>query len=363
MTAGLWLAQRGSACLHCERVLAAILSSQLRAGPQGEQVVSRAWAARRYQTMSGGGLTSSSAVKNRLGKTCCQSMFAANLLPGPQKSPKEAGAFDGCLPDLLPSLLPAWPGAASSHASPAPSVCSACSEAGLASCPLPVAAARGDSGREEQADKSLSHLASGQGGSGTPAAPSPLGAVGTAPSAGTPPHALASSLSLTCQSSCLSPVENRQTPKVKGTGEVGCAGLRLQCSQREQTSQPTERGGAMGEATLPSGATMLQSRACVRVMAGLGTGRWLALDIRLYRDNTERGFTCSKWFSFSFQGLRSGGEVGLLGYSVCACVRVCVRACVCACAFPFTGTRSPRLAGEAGKGEAAGATKCSGSRG
>lgn len=85
----------------------------------------------------------------------------------------------------------------------------------------------------------------------------------------------------------------------------------------------------MGEAALPSGATMLQSRACVRVMAGLGTGRWLALDIRLYRDNTERGFTCSKWFSFSFQGLRSGGEVGLLGYSVCACVRVCVRACVC----------------------------------
>lgn len=44
----------------------------------------------------------------------------------------------------------------------------------------------------------------------------------------------------------------------------------------------------MGEAMLPSGATMLRSRACVHVMVGLGTGRWLALDIRLYRDNTER---------------------------------------------------------------------------
>ena len=88
----------------------------------------------------------------------------------------------------------------------------------------------------------------------------------------------------------------------------------------------------MGEATLPSGATMLWSRACVRVMVGLGTGRWLALDIRLYRDNTERGFTCSKWFSFSFQGLCSGGGggfAGVLGVCVCACVRVCVRACVC----------------------------------
>lgn len=40
--AGLWLAQRGSACLHCKWLLAAILSSQLRAGPRGEQVVS--WA-------------------------------------------------------------------------------------------------------------------------------------------------------------------------------------------------------------------------------------------------------------------------------------------------------------------------------
>lgn len=124
MKAGLWLAQRGSACLHCERVLAAVLSSQLRAGAQGEQVVSRARAAQRYQMMSGGGLPSTSAVKNRLGKTCCQSTFAVSPLPGPQKSPKEAGAFDGRLLDLLPSLLPAWPGSASSRASPAPSVSS-----------------------------------------------------------------------------------------------------------------------------------------------------------------------------------------------------------------------------------------------
>lgn len=109
---------------------------------------------------------------------------------------------------------------------------------------------------------------------------------------------------------------------------------------------------------LPSGATMLRSRACVDVMAGLGTGRWLALDIQLYRDNTERGFTCSKWFSFSFQGLRSGGGGGFPGV-----LGVCVRACVRVCAFPLTGTRSPRLVGEARKGEAAGATKCSGSRG
>lgn len=105
--AGLWLAQRGSACLHCERVLAAILSSQLRAVPWGEQVVSQAWAAQRYQMMSGGGLTSSSAVKNRLGKTRCQSTFPVSPLPGSQKSPMEAGAFDGCLLDLLPSLFPA----------------------------------------------------------------------------------------------------------------------------------------------------------------------------------------------------------------------------------------------------------------
>lgn len=108
----------------CKQVLAAILSSQLRAGPQGEQVVPQAQAAQRYQTMSGEGLTSSSAVKNRLGKTCCQSTFTVSPLPGPQKSPKEAGAFDRCLPDLLPSLLPAWPGPASSCASPAPSVSS-----------------------------------------------------------------------------------------------------------------------------------------------------------------------------------------------------------------------------------------------
>lgn len=204
----------------------------------------------------------------------------------------------------------------------------ACSETGLASCPLPVAAAKGDSGREEQAEKSVSHLASGQGGSGTPAAPSPPGAVGTAPSIGDPsaPSRIIS-LSLTCQSSCLSPVENRQTPKVKGMGEAGCVGLRLQCFQHEQTSQPTEQGGAMGEAMLPSRATMLRSRACVHVMASLGTGRWLALDIRLYRDNTERGFTCSKWFSFSFQGLCSGGGGGFAGV-----LGVCVRMCVCVCA-------------------------------
>lgn len=83
----------------------------------------------------------------------------------------------------------------------------------------------------------------------------------------------------------------------------------------------------MGEATLPSGATMLRSRACARVMAGLSTGQWLELDIQLYRDNTERGFTCSKWFSFSFQGLRSGGGGGFAGV-LGVCVRACVRACV-----------------------------------
>lgn len=33
----------------------------------------------------------------------------------------------------------------------------------------------------------------------------------------------------------------------------------------------------MGEATLPSRATMLRSGACVRGMVSLGTGRWLAL--------------------------------------------------------------------------------------
>lgn len=97
MKSGLWLAQRGSACLRCEWLLAAILSSQLRDGPWGKQVVAQAQAAHRYPMMSGGGLTSSSAVKNRLGKTCCQSTFAVRPLPGPQKSPKEAGAFDGCL--------------------------------------------------------------------------------------------------------------------------------------------------------------------------------------------------------------------------------------------------------------------------
>lgn len=157
---------------------------------------------------------------------------------------------------------------------------------------------------------------------GTPAASPAPRAVGT-------PHlcTLLHHLSLTCQSSCFSPVEKRQTPKVKGMGEAGCVGLRLQCSQHEQTSQPTEQGGAMGEATLPSKATMLQSRARVRVMAGLSTGWWLALDIRLYRDNTERGFTCFERFSFSFPGLRSGGEVSLLGYSVCACVRARVFVC------------------------------------
>lgn len=122
MKAGLWLAQRGSACLRCEGVLAAILSSQLRAGPQGEQVVSRAWAAQRYQMTSGGGLISSSAVKNTLGNTCCQSTFAVRPLPGPQKSPKEPGAFDRCLLDLLPFLFPAWPSPPSSHAPSASSL-------------------------------------------------------------------------------------------------------------------------------------------------------------------------------------------------------------------------------------------------
>jgi len=86
----------------------------------------------------------------------------------------------------------------------------------------------------------------------------------------------------------------------------------------------------MGEAALPSRATMLRSRACVCVMVGLGTGQWLALDTRLYRDNTGRGFACSKWFSFSFRGLRSG-RGGRLAGVLGVCVHVCVRACVCAC--------------------------------
>lgn len=87
-------------------VLAAILSSQLRAGPWGERALSLAQAAQRYQMVSGGGLTSSSAVRNRSGKTCCRSTFALSSFPGPQKSPKEAGGVHGCLLELLRSLLP-----------------------------------------------------------------------------------------------------------------------------------------------------------------------------------------------------------------------------------------------------------------
>lgn len=68
-------------------VLAAILSSQLRAGLRGEQVVSVAWAAQRYQMMPGGGLTSSSAVKDRLGNTCCQSTFAVSPFSSAPKEP------------------------------------------------------------------------------------------------------------------------------------------------------------------------------------------------------------------------------------------------------------------------------------
>lgn len=70
----------------------------------------------------------------------------------------------------------------------------------------------------------------------------------------------------------------------------------------------------MGEATLPSGATMLRSGACARVPAGLSTGWWLALDIRLHRDNIERGFVSSK--SSLSEGCALAGEAGWLGCSV-----------------------------------------------
>lgn len=49
-------------------------------------------------------------------------------------------------------------------------------------------------------------------------------------------------------------------------------------------------------------------------MAGLSTGRWLALDTRLYRDNIERGFVCSK--SSLSKGCALAGEEGWLGCSV-----------------------------------------------
>lgn len=49
----------------------------------------------------------------------------------------------------------------------------ACSATELASCPLQVTAAWGDSGQEEQAEKSGSHPANGQGRVGTLAASSP----------------------------------------------------------------------------------------------------------------------------------------------------------------------------------------------
>lgn len=76
---------------------------------------------------------------------------------------------------------------------------------------------------------------------------------------------------------------------------------------------------------------------CVRGMVGVGTGRCLALDIRLNRDNTERGFTASRRFSFSFQG--AARKAGWPGCSVCACV--CARAlCVCVCLACHRDTKS-----------------------
>lgn len=48
-----------------------------------------------------------------------------------------------------------------------------------------------------------------------------------------------------------------------------------------------------------------------------------------YIEITERGFTGSKRFSFSFQGLRSGGGGGFAGV-----LGVCVHVCVCMC-FSF----------------------------
>lgn len=98
-------------------MLAAILSSQLRAGPRGERVLSLARAAQRYQMVSGGGLTSSSAVRDRLGKTCCRGMFALSLFPGTQRSPKEAGRVHG-VSSPAPLSPPSLPGPAASHGSP-----------------------------------------------------------------------------------------------------------------------------------------------------------------------------------------------------------------------------------------------------
>lgn len=77
----------------------------------------------------------------------------------------------------------------------------------------------------------------------------------------------------------------------------------------------------MGEATLPSRAPMLRSGASVRGMVGLGRGRWLALDIRLNRDNTET-FHGFQTLQLLFPG--AARKAGWLGCSVCACV--CVRA-------------------------------------
>lgn len=85
----------------------------------------------------------------------------------------------------------------------------------------------------------------------------------------------------------------------------------------------------MGEAMLPSRATMLRSGARVRGMAGPGPGRWLALDIRLNRDNTER-FHGFQTLQLLFPG--AARKAGWLGCSACACVCAsALCACVCVC--------------------------------
>lgn len=117
-------------------VLAAILSSQLRAGLRGERVVSGSGSPK---VPDGGcrSLISSSAVRNRLGKTCCRNTFALSPFPGPQRSPKEGGGCSWCLLELLPSLLPACQ--AQQHA--------LFTESGIILCPLPAVAAQGERSR------------------------------------------------------------------------------------------------------------------------------------------------------------------------------------------------------------------------
>lgn len=99
-------------------VLAAILSSQLRAGP-GESEGCLWLGQPKGTRWCRGGLTSRSAVRNRLGKTCCRSTFALSPFPGPQRSPKEAGGVQFMVaPRPAPLSPPLLPGPAASHGSP-----------------------------------------------------------------------------------------------------------------------------------------------------------------------------------------------------------------------------------------------------